>query len=339
MINDLTSVIIPVGSFESIKNINRTIESLLLNADESIEIIVMLDNWETDAIISDDRVSVAHFNENMGERKLVNQGFSLSRGEFVFRIDAHCSVTPSWDVKLKDSCRKHSIAVCVIVPIKEETWEFSGSDCMFVYVNPRMEEKWWSSYKEIDHCDPEEPMMSLTGCGWMVKRSYFLEEICGFDESLSEWGCIGPEVSLKVYGNGGDIILRTDVRCGHLFHANSKGYSVPAVIKTRKALATVENLSILYDIQQRFSPVPEWKKITKEEFISSFKVENIISKKKTIIERDDRGEICKRKTIYYKPSKNLQPLEIEDWVEEKYIVEKIEISQIIDGEWKTTSTE
>jgi len=332
MIQNLTSVIIPTGSFESMENINRTIKSLLSNADEDIEVIVLLDNWATDSITPDDRVSVVHFNESMGERRLVNQGFSLSRGEFVFRVDAHCSVTPSWDIKLKESCRKHSVAVCVITPIDEETWEFSGSDCMFVYVSPRMEEKWWSNFKALDLCDPEERIMSLTGCGWMSKRDYFLE-MGGFDEALSKWGCIGPEMSLMVYGNGGDIVLRTDVRCGHLFHANSKGYPVPAVQKTRKALATVDNLATLYDLQKKFQPVPEWKEMTEEEFIRSFQVENIVSKEKKIIERNSIGEIVKETIIYYQLLRNLQPLDIEDWVEDQYIVDRIEEYEMVDGEW------
>ena len=62
--------------------------------------------------------------------------------------------------------------------------------------------------------------MTFIGLAFMLKKKYFFQ-LGGYDESLGKYGYDGPEWSLKVWlheAYPGQVLLRTDVICGHVFH-------------------------------------------------------------------------------------------------------------------------
>jgi len=251
MKNIKTSVIIPTSKNEKIENINRTIKSVILGAFDEIEVLVLADGWIPEGIYKKAKVSSSSL--NLGERKTVNRGFKESSGDYVLRIDAHCSMSRFWDRFLLKQYEDDTVSLCVLDALDEETWEPKNRSFAFVYVDNDCKEKWWTNYKQsFCRC---EPSMSLTGCGWFCNRQFFLDNL-QFDEDLSKWGAIGPEITAKIERAGSSIILNKNVRCNHVFNTAKPGYPVKEVDRTREQL--LERYSqFLYKAAKRFN-APGW---------------------------------------------------------------------------------
>lgn len=211
--DDITSVII---CSRNEKHLNKTIRNILDNATGKIEILAVLDGYH-DEVLQDDRVKVIHNKEPIGKRKSINYASSVAIGKYLFIIDAHCTISKGWDTKLKYVCKPNNVVISTIFPLDENlNRSKSGGVYQVVGLNKDLQEKWDSAitFKNV------EKTWSFTGCGWMIEKD-FLNKIGKFDESFGEWGFEGPEITLKVYcGENGNIIIRKDVECGHLFGTN-----------------------------------------------------------------------------------------------------------------------
>ena len=78
--------------------LHKTIDSLLENAEEEIEIIPVLDGyWPDKPIKNDPRIKIVHLGRNRGMRGAINAGVLVSKGEFFMRLDEHCSFGKGYD--------------------------------------------------------------------------------------------------------------------------------------------------------------------------------------------------------------------------------------------------
>ena len=309
-INNLTSVIMPVGDNEKEQNYLRTIDSLIETAKEDIEILFLADGWEPNNSLFNkySQVRILPSVENLGERRTVNRGAKLAKGDYIFRIDAHCKMSNEWDVKLKKSCEDNYLLVCIIDAIKEKNWLSLNHNYTFVYITPSAEEKWWGYYHKQDNNKILQETMTLTGCGWFCKKDYFNNKI-SFDEDLGKWGCIGPEMSAKVEKSNGHIMLHKEVFCGHLFNTNLKGYPIDVVADTRKKILQRYHKEI-YQLAQKFKPVPTWENVN-EDYLKNWESyfmynviydTDVIKQDKTEI-KDKDNNVIKKIIKKYKPVK------------------------------------
>jgi len=215
----MISVIIPARNEVYL---NKTIENLYKNARGEIEVIVVLEG-ESAKVDSRARV-IPHMNP-LGRRVGMNEAAGIAKGEYLFHIDAHCSMSQRWDIKLRESCQDNTLVVSVISAMDENTWENRpGHDYTFVRFNKNLEEKWWGQHKRLEDCEIVEETMALTGCGWLIRKDYYWA-LGGCDESLGELCHLGVEWALKVWCHHkypGRLLLRTDVFCGHVFSTSSK---------------------------------------------------------------------------------------------------------------------
>ena len=258
--------------------INKTIESLYDNALGEIEVIVVLDG---EAAPVDERAKVIFHPKPLGRRVCMNEGAAIARGEFLLHIDAHCSMTPEWDNKLSESCKGETVVVSLVSMMDENTWKIKPKhNYTFVYLDENLVERWWGKYKRLEDCQVTEETMALTGCGWMIRRDYYLS-LGGCDESLGHLGHLGPEWALKVWCNGGKLLLRTDVYCGHVFACSSKKIQPynPQKISDFdfKNLMEARYGSKINWLREKFNP-PKWKGT--KEITTIEKVEQTIEVKK-----------------------------------------------------------
>ena len=248
-----TSVIMPIGRE---KYTQRTIDNLIETATGDIEIIAIFDGIEPD-IEQQDKVRIYHNKAMQGVRRVFNEGAKLATGKYLFRIDAHCIMSQGWDTKLKCACKDKTVVCSVLDGIREETWEPKTHNYTFCSIDKNYETKWWGKRKKLGDCDLIEETMSFTGCGWMVQKDYW--EHIKYNEDYASWGLIGTETSLNVWlGTGGRVLLRTDVRCAHLFR---KDNPMPKTtnVDTRRALKAkwghkISELVIYFDS-------PGWEKV------------------------------------------------------------------------------
>jgi len=224
--NEMTSVIIPARN-ESQEYLQNTINSIFDNFTGQFEIIIALDGYD---IPLDKRCKSIKFTKPVGRREAINFAVKQSKGKYLLHLDGHCSVSKGYDTKLKCACEDNVIAVPTISPMGE-TWQTREVRYTFVRLNQNLEAIWWDGHKPLSHCEPIENTMCMTGCGWMIQRDWF-DKLGGFDPRLGEYGKTGPEWAIKCWANGGRLVLRTDVVCGHIFGTNlkTKRYSARAVV-------------------------------------------------------------------------------------------------------------
>ena len=204
-------------------DINNTIENLKKTAGGELEIVVVIDG-PADAP-QDEAVQLLRLNEPIGFRKAMNIGACLAKGDYLFFVDAHCRMSLSWDLKLKEITNSDTISFCTIQSMD------NASTYTFARLDSNLEVKWWG--KKPDQTEHTvEQSMAFTGCGWIIKKSVFIE-LGGAEEALGEYGYTGSEWSLKFQLSkpGRRILLRKDVICRHRFGTNedSKLYKPNAV--------------------------------------------------------------------------------------------------------------
>jgi hypothetical protein len=260
--DEMTSVIIPAR--EEIY-LNRTIENLLANATGNVEVIVILDGYEYD-IMKDARIKIIKHKEPLGQRVSMNEAAQIAEGQYLFRIDAHCTMSEGWDTKLKCACDDRSIAVPIIKDLNPDTWQIYENTKIssFAYLDRNFCHKWWSNYKTPQNWKIVEETMSFIGLAWMIKKKYF-EQLGGFDDlTIGKYGFIGPEWSLKVWLSPqypGRVLLRTDVICAHRWY-NSKEerpfieWDIGANKWRQKVMDRYGER--IYQLIDRFKPMSEW---------------------------------------------------------------------------------
>jgi glycosyltransferase involved in cell wall biosynthesis len=343
---ELVSVIMPVGKNEKESSYIRTIDSLTKTAQGKIEILFLADGWcpKSDKLYSYPNLIIFPSKENLGERKTVNRGVKLAKGKYIFRVDAHCKMSEGWDENFAALCSDKTLLVSILDALDEETWEGLNHVYDSVSVTPSCIEKWWGRRK-LDVLPNAFPTMSLTGCGWFCERDYF-DSCLRFDEDLSKWGCIGPELSIKVEKSGGQILVAKTVNCAHLFNT-SKGYSYSEVVKTQKVLLQRYH-KYLYTLAQKFMPVPAWEHI-KEDYLDNwekyFMYETDVERKDKSEVKDEKGKVIRRiikifKPVHYRGKDDPNIPEVGKRIAANAELIKIKIADLsADGTWNYTEYE
>lgn len=216
--NEKTTIIIPARDEPYL---NRTLQSLLENATGRIEIIVILDGCDYE-VMKHSLIKVIRHKEPQGRRHSINEAAEQARGQYLFHIDAHCTMDEGYDTKLKCACDDRAIAVSVIRPLDPKTWKLVEDNAAgtFAVHDKNFAEIWSPNSKPLRSCKVMEPTLTFIGLAWMIKKNYFWQ-LGGYDVSLGKYGYDGPEWSLKVWLHEkypGKVLLRTDVVCGHVFH-------------------------------------------------------------------------------------------------------------------------
>jgi len=94
------SVIIPARNEEFLQN---TIDSVLEASTENTEVIAILDGYRPE-ISPDKRVKTIYYQRSIGQRAACNEGARISDAKFVMKLDAHCSLSTSFDKILMENC-------------------------------------------------------------------------------------------------------------------------------------------------------------------------------------------------------------------------------------------
>jgi len=236
----MVSVIIPTLN-EGVY-LEKTVKSLQETAEGPIELLIVEDN------------------EREGMRVCVNRGARASKGEFLFSLDGHCSVSPGWDRYLKESCGDGVVVVqAQLDAIDKETWGSLGHNYSNVYLTEHLVEKWGEPYTDSG----VHELMGMTGCGYLCRRTTW-DFIGGYDEGLGRFGANGPELASKVWLSGGRVLVDCRVIVGHLFKKESEAthdVKVEEMIRAYEGLRRKVKLGelphqihTLLWLQKRFNP-------------------------------------------------------------------------------------
>lgn len=244
---DLVSVLIPVAEADY-DNAAKTITSVHDNAVGRIEVIANTDI------------------EHVGHRVMTNRMAAQAEGKYLLRLDAHCAMSPGWDARMKSSCDEKTVVAAIVDSLNTKTWRGSSVDMGLIILSDVMDNT-YPPWKSLAQREIEEPTMGLGGCNYMIQKDhYWYHEGCDEELGIREAG--GLEWALKAWLTGGQVIIRTDVVCCHLFRAPEIGVG-DAVKDCDATLMLAKRWAIgygkgqiygLYWLARKFEPWLNWDK-------------------------------------------------------------------------------
>jgi glycosyltransferase involved in cell wall biosynthesis len=240
----------------------RTIECVLENIRADTEIIVTCDGaWPAPPIEDHERVAMIYHPEPVGQRAATNDAAKIARGQYVMKLDAHCSVGEGFDaIMLEDiepdmtmiplmhnlhafdwvcqECGKRKYQgptpggcpQCGGPMEREILWKAKPSPrSTAMRFDKDLRFKYWSGYKKRQRGDLVETMSILGAC-WMLSRErYFELNIC--DEEHGGWGQQGTEVACKTWLSGGRLIVTKKTWFAHMFRTQGGDFGFPYRLK------------------------------------------------------------------------------------------------------------
>lgn len=103
------SIIIPCYKDPYVVN---TIQDILKNSGlgDQLEVIAVFDGFQPEfKLVEDPRVRYIFLGKNRGMRGAINAGIAIARGEFIGRLDEHCSFGDRFDLILINDCQPNTI--------------------------------------------------------------------------------------------------------------------------------------------------------------------------------------------------------------------------------------
>lgn len=241
------SILIPARCEQFLLN---TIQDILANRRAKTEIIAVLDgSWPLEPIPDHPDVTLIYHAEPIGQRAACNEAARLSTAEYIYKLDAHCSVAPGFDVELINASqpdltqipRMYNLHVFNMVCVKCGTKHYQGhidpcQNCGGVHLEqeivwrPRMTKRtdfarfdhemkfqYWRDYERRPEAqgDISDVMCFVGACFFMERERYW--ELEGLDELHGGWGQMGVEISCKSHLSGGRMVVNKRTWFSHLF--------------------------------------------------------------------------------------------------------------------------
>lgn len=222
----MLSVLIPARNEPFL---NKTIKCALHAAQGDVEVVVLLDGdppakpapeWE--------HVRVLENEEPQGIGAASWRMANEARGEYIMKLDAHCSLADGFDVALKEHCAYEDLLVPARYQLKVKGWRRGYGPIHYMFLTyPWIQEpqfgagmhgkKWrgkngtsrsaknrqyfWPERAWEDRYPLDEIMAAFQGSCWFMHRDRFLE-LGGVDEKCWLWG-ESLNIGMKVFQAGG----------------------------------------------------------------------------------------------------------------------------------------
>lgn len=191
--------------------LNKTIQSLLDNAEGDIEVIPVLDGYKQH-VLEDPRVHPIYLGENQGQKHAASVGLKMARGEFVARSDEHCLFSPSFD-RVTEIIKPNWVVTPRRYFLNPDTWEVMDKtpvdyEKLVIKENPRkFSGQWWPSrQKERADIEIDETMM-MQGSFWVCRKEWFDSVIGEFDTKYGDHYQDQAELVFKTWQNGGKLMV------------------------------------------------------------------------------------------------------------------------------------
>ena len=245
-IQEKLSVIIPSRNE---KYLEKTIQDVKEKAVTDIEVL-----WEEDV-------------NGIGHRALTNKLARKAKGEWLMKLDAHCSMSKGFDKEMLALADKNTLQAPILCKLDAEHWQIIPLPrCVCYCFNKDLIFDYWEEYEERDKNVLTETL-SLQGSCFMCHRDKFFElDLCG--EEFGSWGQQGVEIALKFWLTGGRVVTNRNAFYGHLFRKmdefpnkrdmkqveQTKDYCKDLFINNKWDKATLK----FEDIINKFKPIRHW---------------------------------------------------------------------------------
>lgn len=238
----MVSVIIPSRNE---KFLNNTVADVLLKARGEIEVIVILDGyWPTPPLPDDDRVRIIHRGQSLGMRNGINSAVAIARGEYLFKLDAHCMLDEGFDVKLAQDCEDNWVVIPRRKRLDADNWcvaDVGKPDVDYEYLSfpdnpadfggPGLNGRIWTQ-RILDRRDKPEfnidDNLSFQGSAWFMKKSYFEFLELMDEKNYGTFWNEAQEVGFKAWLSGGAVKINKNTWYAHLHKGkvHGRGYNL-----------------------------------------------------------------------------------------------------------------
>ncbi|HEY4689565.1 MAG TPA: glycosyltransferase [Anaerolineae bacterium] len=268
-----------------------TVRDVLAHAQGDIEVWALLDGVWADPVLPDDpRLHVLYMGTSQGMRAMINAGARLASGQFLMKLDAHCSLTEGFDLVLSSSCDDDCVMTLRRDRLDAEAWGLQDTG------KPPIDYHYLDNpFREIR--DPTRVVGELGGVVWPEKSSARLD--MPIDDEMSSQGSmyfmsrrcwderIGPlnetlftsfwnefqEIGMKCWLSGGSVRINKKATVLHLHKGKRYGRGYPlSKPETDRGLRASTRFWMLDGwlpewpvkkhnlawLVERFMPVPNW---------------------------------------------------------------------------------
>ena len=227
--------------------LEQTIRNVLANAEGEIEVLVALDGYLPDPPfdVHDNRALFYPIEKAIGQRAAINFLARQARGQYVMKLDAHCTVDKGFDVKLAADCeydwtvipRMYNLDVTTFKPRLIEDFDTAVRrakvhDYLYIGINEKNElrtQYYGGGCKTLHRSRKDiliDDTMSCMGPYFFMHKGRFWEQ-GGCDENHEGgWGQQAVEVACKAWLSGGSLKVNKKTWFAHWFRAGS-GWPYP----------------------------------------------------------------------------------------------------------------
>lgn len=235
----LLSIIIPSDKDYLLQ---KTIDSILENSVEEIEVIPVLDGHKQ-PITKDSRVKVVYLNNNRGTRGAINAGLEIAKGDYVAKIDSHCIIEKGFDKIMTDNCAEDWLLVPRRFSLDETNWKKDDTrpvrDYHFLtfpvkskYGYGMFAQDMFTKSHHFRRKNSIDDLLTFQASCWLANAKYFKKHIGLLDDNLNTYGPYGGEyieIGMKYWLGGGKVKLNKKTWYAHLskrqYHYDKHLYS------------------------------------------------------------------------------------------------------------------
>lgn len=229
----MVSVVIPSRNEPFL---NNTINDLLEKSKGEVEIIVHLDGYWPEPIVSDPRVRYIHRGVSHGLRGGVNAAVAISRGEYILKCDAHTMWDDGWDVKLVEDCEDNWVVIPRRKRLDAEKWEIqdvnkpdvdyeflSFPDNEADFGGPGLNGRIWTQ-RIIERKDILiDDNLSFQGSAWFMSKKHFYNIELMDEEHYGTFWNEAQEIGFKTWLSGGRVVTNKKTWYAHLHKGKKHG--------------------------------------------------------------------------------------------------------------------
>ena len=294
----MLSVIIP--SRDS-RFLQKTIDGILDSAGGEIEVIVVLDgHWPDPMLDPNPKVIILHqgvFHDSIGMRAGINAGVSISRGEYIMKIDEHCILDKDFDLKLIQDCEDNWVVIPRRYRLDADDWSIIVDgrppvDYMvidYVYQRPydktcgmhgsEDREKFYSRKEMLI----DDTMTTQGSCYFMSRKHWDKTIVRMEDEHYGPFTMEAQEICNKTWLNSGRVVVNKKTWYAHLHKGSKYGKGYGFSNEQYKKHAELNEKGRLYAIDywlntkdyprdfgwllEKFWPVKDWPENWKEQVL------------------------------------------------------------------------
>lgn len=226
----MVSIIIPAFRDPFLQ---KTIDSLLENAQGEIEVIPVLDGFIPEMELKPDpRVKAIRLPKNRGMRAAINAGIAKSHGKFIMKCDSHCLFGPGYDKIMTENCRYNWLMIPRRYSLDEIDWQRNEKRPIRDYHYLAYPDKtksngiWlvnvdWTQ-RTYERNKPKydiDDTMTFQGSCWLANKKYFMKRVGFLDDRKQAYGSFGGEqleIGLKYWLGGGKVKIIKKTWYAHL---------------------------------------------------------------------------------------------------------------------------